>query len=380
MIRQHQFETGQATEVIPRFGTKEPSYKATEGRPTRTKYLRERSRRSSQGERRNLRRQFVRDLEKDVSKKLTKFLRAGEFCSRPMVDVLQYLKSLSDEYSLEHLIENQLHRDGRQRFEVRSTGGLEVVATESYRRHQDGEQTLRIMIDEIKKFDQMVRERSGKQVQADDRPNVDAIKKSIRVWMLSKSWLQSCESFKMDEVPGVMKRLHLYRGDGIEVRLHLFEDAHETVIHNHRASFWSCNLKGSYLHHLWGVTGDKEQHYMLNRTQDPELTGEMVAVPGKLDILYSNEYAEGDVYFLHQVALHTVQPTHGSSVLTIQIKAAHAAGETIVKSHDNTLPPERHVGDADIEGEQRSQLLRRMSKLLRTASTRSYRRNRSAVL
>ena len=34
----------------------EPSYKATEGRPTRTKYLRERSRRSSQGERRNLRR------------------------------------------------------------------------------------------------------------------------------------------------------------------------------------------------------------------------------------------------------------------------------------------------------------------------------------
>lgn len=41
---------------------------------------------------------------------------------------------------------------------------------------------------------------------------------------------------------------------------------------------------------------------------------------------YSNEYAEGDVYFLHQVALHTVQPTHGSSVLTIQIKAAHAAG------------------------------------------------------
>lgn len=63
------------------------------------------------------------------------------------------------------------------------------------------------------------------------------------------------------------------------------EDAHETVIHNHRASFWSCNLKGSYLHHLWGVTGDKEQHYMLNRTQDPELTGEMVAVPGKLDIL-----------------------------------------------------------------------------------------------
>lgn len=84
-------------------------------------------------------------------------------------------------YSLEHLIENQLHRDGRQRFEVRSTGGLEVVATESYRRHQDGEQTLRIMIDEIKKFDQMVRERSGKQVQADDRPNVDAIKKSISV-------------------------------------------------------------------------------------------------------------------------------------------------------------------------------------------------------
>ena len=28
----------------------------------------------------------------------------------------------------------------------------------------------------------------------------------------------------MCAVAGVMKRLHLYRGDGIEVRLHLFED------------------------------------------------------------------------------------------------------------------------------------------------------------
>lgn len=47
--------------------------------------------------------------------------------------------------------------------------------------------------------------------------------------------------------PNVMKRVQLFGGKGVIIRLHVYDDPNDTYIHNHRSNFISFCLDGRYV-------------------------------------------------------------------------------------------------------------------------------------
>merc|ERR1712187_484667 len=104
-----------------------------------------------------------------------------------------------------------------------------------------------------------------------------------------------------------MRRVHLFRGEAIEVRVHLFEDPSETLIHNHGTSFYSSCLAGCYEHRLWHAVGHSpECHFRFNRTQDPELQNPERA-QGYLEAGLVHSHEPGQTYFISANTPHTVK-------------------------------------------------------------------------
>ncbi|CAJ1331127.1 unnamed protein product, partial [Effrenium voratum] len=142
---------------------------------------------------------------------------------------------------------------------------------------------------------------------------------------------------------GVMTRLHLFEGTGIEMRIHFFEDPEETFIHNHRNTFFSHCLAGKYVHRIWRVEHENDpdkEHFAVNRTKDPELTS-LERRPGELTVKYLNTHVENATYFIPASTPHTVLPNldgaRPTPTATIYIKGRRCREDTWVLSPTEQL-------------------------------------------
>ena len=213
-------------------------------------------------------------------------------------------------------------------------------------------------------LDHEVAMRSHKQL--DDESDRDKVS-SIAVNL--KNLLQLCglsfEGVYMDKVPGVMTRVHLFSGQAVEVRLHLFQDPTETCVHNHRSSFFSCCLRGSYLHRIWTVHPSQcNVHYVFNRTKDPG-GKELWKQQGSVELAVSHSFQEGGVYYIAATTSHTVK--RGSKwegpVLTLYIKGKNPVQDTLVLMPEPMSFCPEQGQDVALEPEERrsfSQALQRM--------------------
>eukprot|EP00621_Florenciella_sp_RCC1693_P009838 CAMPEP_0182534998 /NCGR_PEP_ID=MMETSP1323-20130603/16819_1 /TAXON_ID=236787 /ORGANISM="Florenciella parvula, Strain RCC1693" /LENGTH=1281 /DNA_ID=CAMNT_0024745077 /DNA_START=227 /DNA_END=4068 /DNA_ORIENTATION=- len=118
----------------------------------------------------------------------------------------------------------------------------------------------------------------------------------------------------------VMYQLPLYKGKDLNIRAHLFEDASETVAHDHAARFISCCLQGGYEHQIHGV--DKEHiegagaHIGVHRADGEGQQTEPETKDGKLVNVLCQPFEAGQAMFIHPLALHSVHvPGEGTEPL-----------------------------------------------------------------
>ena len=202
----------------------------------------------------------------------------------------------------------------------------------------------------------------------------------MRDWISGASWLTCFDhSTLVDEVPGIMTRVHLFDGTGIEVRLHMFMDPTETYIHNHRSNFFSYCLSGSYWHKIWGSDessqGEGERYFVVNRTRDP-LFEQPIEKPGSLSVIAAHTHQERGSYYIRSVTPHTVQPQmegdRATPVLTIYIKDKAAGPDTLVRvakmqELTSLREQQQEVQDCPLQGHEKLERLRAMHHLTRHA-------------
>merc|ERR1712218_165979 len=175
----------------------------------------------------------------------------------------------------------------------------------------------------------------------------------------------------VDLQPKVMRRVHLYSGDAIEVRLHLFDDPAETLIHNHGTNFFSSCLTGRYEHTVWCVTDDpKTCHFRFNRTKDPEL-GHSERAPGNLEAGLVHTHQSGRTYFISASIAHTVKPVFDQTsrepvkVMTMYIRSGPKKRDTIMLSPEKE--PDwggKNAREQKLEGSERQETLQEISSIV----------------
>lgn len=104
----------------------------------------------------------------------------------------------------------------------------------------------------------------------------------------------------------VMWRYILYDTPRVQIRIHLWSDASETYIHNHRTNFLALGFTGSYIHKTFIINENCGGCYK-SYTRDG--SGAMVAPETKSgSIKLSSEFLHGSghVYFLNNQAFHAV--------------------------------------------------------------------------
>jgi hypothetical protein len=111
----------------------------------------------------------------------------------------------------------------------------------------------------------------------------------------------------------VMHRYWLWDGRHSAARLHLFPDASETYIHNHRSNFVSTNLGGAYEHATWRIDESAPGRYEIcTRHRDGGLS-EPQERPGSVTCDSKFWHPANHSYFLSSSRLHTVAVPKASS-------------------------------------------------------------------
>lgn len=223
--------------------------------------------------------------------------------------------------------------------------------------------------DLIKSLDRKVRTSSTKEVQDTDADMVSRIKTHAQAWISSGNFLDCFQDLEVREVPGVMKRVEVYQGEGITCRFHLFEDPTETYIHNHQSNFFSSCLKGHYWHRIWGTDQNQNKHhYALNRSKGHEKAERQA---GALYIQHANDHVEGASYFIHSNTPHTVLPHLDGArpvpVVTMLIKGKKAVRDTLVRSENLGIEQRREEdkkGERELHQSEKFSVLERMHRLM----------------
>lgn len=221
-----------------------------------------------------------------------------------------------------------------------------------------------------KSLDARVQKRPLRVLHESDRDFVRLMQGQMEEWMACNAWASRLKDVMAIEVPGVMWRVHLFHGEGITVRLHLFEDPSETFIHNHQSSFFSCCLKGEYWHRMWGVDSADQacRHFAVKRSGDDEFA----ECPGQLRVQLGCDHVEGACYFIHASTAHTVCPRLDGSrpvpVVTMVVKGLDRMCDTWVRC--NTLSSceevaEHTPADRKLGNTEKRSLLQHMHHLLR---------------
>jgi hypothetical protein len=116
-----------------------------------------------------------------------------------------------------------------------------------------------------------------------------------------------------------MTRFVLYKGENLQVRIHLIPDPTEGFKHNHSNNFYSYCFNGSYTHRIWEVTENKDlkevdkgedKYYEYERKKDGierKLGDEKEPKTGKIICKDTHPHEAGKAYFIERRALHTVE-------------------------------------------------------------------------
>ncbi len=204
--------------------------------------------------------------------------------------------------------------------------------------------------------------RSG-QLIPDDAHHVECVGQALSLMVSAKVHLESV----LDQQQGIesvsntfddgsevllMHRFTVYVGEHVEVRLHLFPDASETYIHNHRGNIISMCMAGSYEHTVWhatpvdvagsppdGAAATPPMYEVMfrdrgvfNRIGDPK--------PGRVTKKSVFTHEPPNVYFLTKESYHTVEVPRAAEgttpkTLTIFVRDAKgAAPSTILRNCD----------------------------------------------
>jgi hypothetical protein len=154
----------------------------------------------------------------------------------------------------------------------------------------------------------MLDSRPGHELLPDDSPNIFDIGYAL-ARKISEGWLLDDRRrveviMNGDEI--VMWRYVLYDTPRVQIRIHLWNDASETYIHNHRTNFLALGFTGEYTHKTFVIVENEKGSYKAH-TRDG--TGTMVAPETRAGcIKFSSEFQHGagHVYFLNNRAYHSV--------------------------------------------------------------------------
>eukprot|EP00037_Helgoeca_nana_P033900 m.419858 g.419858 ORF g.419858 m.419858 type:complete len:377 (+) comp31886_c0_seq1:159-1289(+) len=149
----------------------------------------------------------------------------------------------------------------------------------------------------------------------------------------------------LTKVPGMMRRVMLAQFKHFEVRLHLFDDAAETYVHNHGMNFFSLCLTGGYHHTVWAVDHASEgSHYRAHREKGGGLSPTEPAAGG-LKAVLSQSFKPGQLMFLDSSVYHTVSPLNdgssndGVATLTVRSRKRASAPSTILSRTKDIVGP-----------------------------------------
>jgi hypothetical protein len=132
----------------------------------------------------------------------------------------------------------------------------------------------------------------------------------------------------------VFHRITLLEARAVSVRIHLFEDASETYIHNHRSNVISACLAGEYDHTVWHVdTKQRGCYRRATRSPDGSFADVHVRSDGHVTRVHVFKHLPGHIYFLRDSSFHTVTVPElrpgGTSTMTIFVKDKYAGAWSV---------------------------------------------------
>jgi len=183
----------------------------------------------------------------------------------------------------------------------------------------------------------------------------------------------------------VIRRYVLYEDQYVQMRLHLFPNAAETYVHNHRTNFISTALAGSYVHQTWQIRNGQgassssasaspdggavvtgtEWHYERTRDSNGALT-ERQRVSGSLHMADTFRHDPQHAYFLQNQLFHSVQVEKEASMLSLFVKDNQQNGGTkVLEPRDGdgpaslaALPEVINSYEIDLKGAAKQQAIR----------------------
>ena len=103
-----------------------------------------------------------------------------------------------------------------------------------------------------------------------------------------------------------MCRANLYSCCEYDLRLHVFKDVNEVVVHNHKKSFLSLCISGSYKHQLWNLSKRGPLYKFLRNSDDLIERNEESCSQQDAG---SHDHIQGDSFFLNHEVFPALQPT-----------------------------------------------------------------------
>jgi hypothetical protein len=183
----------------------------------------------------------------------------------------------------------------------------------------------------------------------------------------------------------VIRRYSLYEDQYVQMRLHLFPNAAETYVHNHRTNFISTALAGSYVHQTWQIRNGQgassssasaspdggavvtgtDWHYERTRDSTGALT-ERQRVSGSLHMADTFRHDPQHAYFLQNQLFHSVQVEKEASMLSLFVKDNQQNGGTkVLEPRDGdgpaslaALPEVINSYEINLEGAAKQQAIR----------------------
>jgi len=225
----------------------------------------------------------------------------------------------------------------------------------------------------------VVRQRTPKKLWESDCVDVATLGRSLAFWIQVGGHLnptKRAENIKNDEVL-VMQRLVIYDDDTVQIRLHLFPNAAETYIHNHRTNFISYALFGSYRHVRWDIDKRNASSFYYQRDRAPNGSlSPRKRRPGQLKEGSSFTHNVDNTYYLESQTFHTVTVNDTiaeTPMMTLLVRDSVRNGGTSVLepvggTARTTAPPPKESTEELIEGDAKAQLLEKMEHYLRQAS------------
>lgn len=129
----------------------------------------------------------------------------------------------------------------------------------------------------------------------------------------------------MDDI--VLWRYFLFDTPHLQIRLHLWSDASETYIHNHRTNFLSLGFTGEYTHRTFVIEDGQDSTY---KTHTRDGSGDMCEpeiMTGCVKLSSEFKHGCGHVYYLHNRAYHAVSvPNSARQASASETKSLAAAG------------------------------------------------------